>query len=102
MTQPYGQPYGGAAPIKNTIGWAIAAIFLFWPLAIPAFIASGKVNELAARGDMAGAQYQADQAKKWGKISLWIAIVIWVLTCLFVIVTTVLAAGAASTAGSGY
>jgi hypothetical protein len=100
MTQPYGQPYGQAAPIKNNIGWAIAAIFLFWPLAIPAFISSGKVNELAARGDLAGAQYQAGQAKKWGKIALWIAIVIYALSCIGIILS-VLAAGAASNAG-GY
>jgi hypothetical protein len=101
MTQPYGQPYGSAAPIKNNIGWAIAAIFLFWPLAIPAFIASGKVNELAARGDMAGAQYQANQAKKWGKISLWIAIIIYVLSCLIGVLVVILGAAASSNA-TGY
>lgn len=99
MSQQYEQPYpsgaAGGPPVGNNIGWAVAAIFFFWPLAIPAFIASGKVNDLAARGDLAGAQYQSGQARKWGRLALFIGIGLLVLYCLgFIGLIAVGAAGA--------
>ncbi|MFD6753859.1 CD225/dispanin family protein [Micromonospora gifhornensis] len=60
---------------------SIVAIFLFWPLAIPAIINASKVNPLLQQGDYAGAQAAAAESKKWSKWALivgiaWIAIVL--------------------------
>jgi hypothetical protein len=81
---PYGPPPGGApfgpggaagGPPPDNKGWAIAAIFLFWPLCFAAFSASGKVFPLWQQGDFAGAQKASEDAKKWGKMAMWISIV---------------------------
>ncbi|EFV12618.1 CD225/dispanin family protein [Segniliparus rugosus] len=95
-TPPGGAPYGpgGAAggPPSNNIGWAIAAIFLCWPFAIPAFIASGKVDNLWRQGDFAGAQQASADAKKWGSIGVYVGIGLTVLGCLCGIGSVILGA----------
>ncbi|WDZ85236.1 CD225/dispanin family protein [Micromonospora cathayae] len=56
--------------IDNNMTMSIVAIFLFWPLAIPALINASKVNPLVQQGDYAGAQAAAAESKKWSKWAL--------------------------------
>ena len=76
MAQP-GQPQ-----IDNNMTMSIVAIFLFWPLAIPAIINASKVNPLLQQGDYAGAQTAANESKKWSKLALWIGISWYALWCV--------------------
>ncbi len=80
-----GYPPQPPQQIDNNMTMSIVAIFLFWPLAIPAIINASKVNPLLQQGDYAGAQAAAAESKKWSKWALivgiaWIGIV--VLCCL--------------------
>ncbi len=73
-------------PINNNMTMSIVAIFLFWPLAIPAIINASKVNQLLQQGDYAGAQAASAESKKWSKWALivglvWIGVI--VVCCLF-------------------
>jgi len=102
MQPGYGQP-AYAPQINNNMTLSIVSVFLFWPLAIPAIINAAKVNPLIAQGDFAGAQYAADQAKKFAKLGIIIGAV-WIgLVVLFVCGTFILAAVAGSAgSSSGY
>ncbi|MGL6235426.1 MAG: CD225/dispanin family protein [Segniliparus sp.] len=107
---PYGQPVGGSpygpggsagGPPPDYKGWAIASIFLFWPLAIPAFIASGKVSTLWAQGDIAGANQASADAKKWGSLGVYIGAgwsALWLICCC---VYFVFLGGSLAAAGAG-
>src|SRR5690349_9994276 len=53
-------PQGQPQPIDNNMTMSIVAIFLFWPLAIPAIINASKVNPALQVGDYAGAQNAAN------------------------------------------
>ncbi|MEU3453258.1 CD225/dispanin family protein [Micromonospora sp. NPDC006766] len=80
-----GYPQQQPAQIDNNMTMSIVAIFLFWPLAIPAIMNASKVNPLLQQGDYAGAQAAAAESKKWSKLALiiglvWIGIV--VICCL--------------------
>ncbi|MEU5946157.1 CD225/dispanin family protein [Micromonospora sp. NPDC047465] len=78
--QPQQQP-----PVNNNMAMSIVAIFLFWPLAIPAIINASKVNTLLQQGDYAGAQAAAAESKKWSKWALIVGIswyVIVLVCCL--------------------
>ena len=71
--------------VDNNMTMSIVAIFLFWPLAIPAIINASKVNPLLQQGDFAGAQAAAAESKKWSKLALIIGLSIWgvsLLCCL--------------------
>lgn len=68
--------------IDNNMTMSIVAIFLFWPLAIPAIMSASKVNTLVAAGDFAGAQAAAADSKKWSKLALIIGIAWYVLVCI--------------------
>lgn len=68
--------------IDNNMTMSIVAIFLFWPLAIPAIINASKVNPLLQQGDFNGAQTAAAESKKWSKLALWIGGGMWVLSCV--------------------
>jgi hypothetical protein len=81
--QPYG--YGGygppGPPPPSHIGWAIAAIFLFWPLAIPAFIYSSRVESAWQRGDVGGAQRASATARTcgiWALVVGIVLIIVWI------------------------
>ncbi len=81
-----GYPQQQPPQIDNNMTWSIVAIFLFWPLAIPAIINASKVNPLLQQGDYAGAQAAAAESKKWSKLALiiglvWLGIVL--VCCLF-------------------
>ncbi|MBB5871579.1 hypothetical protein F4553_004958 [Allocatelliglobosispora scoriae] len=77
MTYPPQQPQ-----VDNNMTMSIIAIFLFWPLAIPAIINASKVNPLLAAGDFAGAQNAATESKKWSKLALIVGISWYVLVCI--------------------
>jgi hypothetical protein len=87
------QPYGyagyagpGYGPPPGHLGWAITAIILFWPLAIPAFINYSRVESCFYRGDLAGAQRASDQVRKFGIIALVVGIAFVVLWLVFAVV----------------
>ncbi|WBB79267.1 CD225/dispanin family protein [Micromonospora sp. WMMD882] len=61
--------------VDNNMTMSIVAIFLFWPLAIPALINASKVNPLLQQGDYAGAQAAAAESKKWSKWALIVGLV---------------------------
>ncbi|MER5701277.1 CD225/dispanin family protein [Micromonospora sp. NPDC002296] len=65
--------------INNNMTMSIVAIFLFWPLAIPAIINASKVNPLIQQGDYAGAQAAAAESKKWSKWALIVGIAWYVI-----------------------
>jgi hypothetical protein len=77
----YGFRPGGSPP-PSRIGWAITALLLFWPLAIPAFIYSSRVEPAWYQGDVAGAQRASDNVKTCGVVAL----VIGIVTALLMIV----------------
>ncbi|MEO9139759.1 MAG: CD225/dispanin family protein [Jatrophihabitans sp.] len=69
----YPPPYGYLPPHlkpSSNIGWAIGALFTLWPLAIPAFIAALKVDDLWFRGDAFGANKASADARKFGIIAV--------------------------------
>jgi len=73
-----GYPPAGSPP-PSRIGWAITALLLFWPLAIPAFIYSSRVESTWYRGDVAGAQRASANARTCGIVALVIGVVIGLL-----------------------
>lgn len=84
--------YGATAPSqtqsqppKSNIGWAVAAVVFFWPLAFAAFNHASSVYPLWAAGDYAGAQHAADRTKRLGMISL----AVWAVLCVLVAITYV-------------
>ncbi|PZS17926.1 MAG: hypothetical protein DLM57_07360 [Pseudonocardiales bacterium] len=83
VPRPAGPPH--EKPSTN-IGWAIAAIFTFWPMAIPAFIFSGKVDNAWNMGDRAGAESASHSAKQFGLIGVIIGVVLMVLIVVWFIV----------------
>lgn len=102
--QQGGQPYGGQpAQVPNNLGWSIAGLLLFWPVGLFALLKALKVNDLATRGDVAGAQDAAGQAKKLGKIAVIVGGVLIGLSLLLVCGSVILAlAGGAAATDSGY
>jgi hypothetical protein len=78
---PQGQPQA----IDNNMTMSIVAIFLFWPLAIPAIINASKVNPALQVGDYAGAQQAASESRKWSKLALIIGLSwygLWLVCCV--------------------
>lgn len=79
----YGQPnpaslqgqagWNPGVPINNNLGWAIGAIIACWPFGIPALIKALNVNTQWMQGRPDLAQQSADEAKKWGKIGVFVA-----------------------------
>jgi hypothetical protein len=57
-------PRPAAGPTPRT-GWVIAAFLLFWPLAIPALLASQRAARALGAGDVAAAQRESDSARSW-------------------------------------
>ncbi|HLU32815.1 MAG TPA: CD225/dispanin family protein [Natronosporangium sp.] len=77
---PGAAPGQGPQQINNNMGMSILAIFLFWPLAIPAILNASKVNPALQVGDYATAQHHAEESKKWSKWAIivglsWIGLV---------------------------
>ena len=79
-------PGPGGAPPSSNIGWAIAALFTFWPLAIPAFIFSSRVEPSWYRGDVVGARKASEDARRYGVIGvivggafIVVAVIVWIV-----------------------
>lgn len=99
---PQGPPPGAPQePVNSHMGWAIGAIFLFWPLAIPAIMAASRCNAAVAAGDYMGAQAASEDAKKWAKLATIIGICWYVLWCLIGGISACSGAEAINSAGSG-
>ncbi len=82
---PQYPPQGQPPQIDNNMTMSIVAIFLFWPLAIPAIINASKVNPALQAGDYAGAQQAADESRKWSKLALIIGLswyALWIVCCI--------------------
>ena len=71
---PQYPPQGQPPQIDNNMTMSIVAIFLFWPLAIPAIINASKVNPALQAGDYAGAQQAANESRRWSKLALIIGL----------------------------
>lgn len=69
-----GYPHQPPQQIDNNMTMSIVAIFLFWPLAIPAIINASKVNPLLEQGNYPAAQAAAAESKKWSKIALIVGV----------------------------
>jgi O-antigen ligase len=69
-TPPIPPPLG---PPPHNVGWAVAAVLFFWPLAFSAFNHAFNVYPLWASGNYAGAQYASYRVRRLGQLSLWIA-----------------------------
>ena len=77
-------PQGQPPQIDNNMTMSIVAIFLFWPLAIPAIMNASKVNPALQTGDFATAQQAAAESKKWSKLALIIGLSwygLWIVCC---------------------
>jgi Interferon-induced transmembrane protein len=78
------QPGDEPPRIGNNMGWAIGAIFLFPPLAVPALMNAAKVRPLLEQGNYAEAQAAAADSKKWSKLATIIGVFMWlaVICCV--------------------
>lgn len=85
-----------AAPPKSNVGWAVAAVIFFWPLAFSAFTHALDVFPAWSRGDFAGALYHSQRVRTLGLWALAIWAVIFVLMAIAYIGLIVVAVGAAS------
>ncbi len=99
--QPPPPGYSGQQPpqVDNNMTMSIVAIFLFWPLAIPALISASKVNSLLQTGDVAGAQAASTDSKKWSKLALIVGIV-WYAVAIVCCIGYVAVIGSLGAAGS--
>ncbi|MGO4205166.1 CD225/dispanin family protein [Rhodococcus sp. TAF43] len=84
----YGAPTRSQPP-KSNVGWAVAALIFFWPLAFSAFTHATNVYPLWASGDLAGAQYASERARRLGKTSL----IVWAVLCALIVVFYVVVIG---------
>lgn len=91
--------WAGPMPPDKNIGWAIAALLLFWPLSIPAFIASLKVSDLWFTGRYQEALQASADAKKWGVAGVVVGGCLIVLGLGLYVVAFLFALGTAGTFG---
>jgi hypothetical protein len=84
---PAQAPFG---PPPHNVGWAVAAVLFFWPLAFSAFNHAFNVYPLWVSGNYAGAQCASDRVRRLGQLSLWIAgallLVFVIIYAIFLIV----------------
>jgi len=89
MENQINQPQG--SPPDNNLVWAIlCTVLCCLPLGIVSIIKAAKVNELWARGDVAGAHRAASDAKKW---AIWGAVISLAFLVLYVIFIVILGLG---------
>lgn len=74
------------------LGLASFILFTIWclPFAVASFIYANKVDNLWNRGDIDGAVYASQSARKWYLIGLWLGIVSW-LIILFIVFCIIIA-----------
>lgn len=82
------QPLGGATGRPKT--WLVESIlvtlFCCLPFGIAGIVNASNVDSRYANGDFAGAQRASDEAAKWTKIGLFVALGFWVLYMLLIFV----------------
>ncbi|GAB3260560.1 hypothetical protein GCM10027347_24950 [Larkinella harenae] len=90
--QPYQSQYGhqqpyGNAPLRPK-NWLVESIlvtlFCCLPFGIAGIINAANVDSRYANGDFAGAQRASNEAGKWTKIGLFVALGFWVLYMLLI------------------
>ena len=85
--QPYPQqPGAGPGPPPSNVGWAVASVLFFWPLAFSAFTHAMNVVPLWLSGNYQGAVAASERAKTLGKISLGVFVGIFALIIVFYII----------------
>ena len=74
------------------LGLASFILFTIWclPFAIASFIYANKVDNLWNKGDIDGAVYASQSARKWYSIGLWLGIISWLLI-LFIVFCIIIA-----------
>lgn len=82
----------GGNPPPSNVGWAVAAIVFFWPLAFVAMTRALDVYPLWAAGRHAEAEAASATAKKFGTISLIVFVALIVLYFIFIFAMVGLAA----------
>jgi uncharacterized membrane protein YvbJ len=65
--------------VPSHLGWAIAGLILFWPVGIAAIVNATRVDNWLLRGDVARAEEASRKAKKFGKICVWVSVVLFVV-----------------------
>jgi hypothetical protein len=91
-----GYPSHPPQQINNNMTMSIVAIFLFWPLAIPAIMAASKVNPLLQQGNYPAAQAAAAESKKWSKLALIIGICLWAVSLVCCVIGVIINLNAAN------
>lgn len=86
----YGQSAAPSPP--SNVGWAVAAIIFFWPLAFVGMTRALEVYPLWAAGRYSEAEAASATAKRMGVISLAIWAVLIVLYIVFIIAMVGMAA----------
>lgn len=83
VTTPYTPPH--APPPPSNVGWAVAAVVFFWPLAFAAFSNALNVFPRWSSGDVDGARTASRRARTLGIIALGIGILstAWCLSSAF-------------------
>ncbi|MCF3940674.1 CD225/dispanin family protein [Gordonia tangerina] len=78
-------------PATN-VGWAVAAVIFFWPLAFAAFTHSSNVIRLWLSGDHIAAEDASRRAKTLGKVALaiWAVLTVAVIVFYAVMISTAL------------
>lgn len=76
---------GPAVPARpsEARGWVIAAMILFWPLAIPAYLASQRSARALGAGDLPTAERESRSARAFGIAAVAVAVV-WTLLSVVV------------------
>jgi hypothetical protein len=67
-------------------GWAVAALVLFWPLSIPAFLSARRVDSAWAAGDRIGAFAASQTARTYGLVGVVVGAVLWLLVLIWLVV----------------
>lgn len=84
---------GPHTPPRSNVGWAVAAVVFFWPVAFSAFAHAFDVYPLWASGGYAGADLAAARTKKLGVIALmvWFVMMVAVVGAYIVFIAWILA-----------
>lgn len=93
----------GDAPVgspKSNVGWAVATLIFFWPLAFSAFTHALDVYPSWAAGDVPRAAYHSQRARTLGLWSIAIAAILFVLGGLLYVVAIVAMVDAVSSSTS--
>lgn len=69
----------GRPPKTYLLETILTTIFCCWPLGIPSIIYASRVEKKYYAGDLAGAEEDSANAKKWMWINLGACLVLWVL-----------------------